>query len=135
MIKLDEVKILHLAYFVFKNKEENTMIISIWKKQDLQLIKELPTEVLSAIETTIEMLDENYGTERTAADLGGYIAVVDKVGIEELKQHQLKGILPEHIDKIHGTDYISVLFLCSSDFSIVVICKKELKDLIECEEI
>ena len=135
MIKLDEVKILHLAYFVFKNKEENTMIISIWKKQDLQLIKELPTEVLSAIETTIEILDENYGTERTAEDLGGYIAVVDKVGIEELKQHQLKGILPEHIDKIHGTDYISVLFLCSSDFSIVVICKKELKDLIECEEI
>ena len=67
----------------------------------------------------------------TAEDLGGYIAVVDKVGIEELKQHQLKGILPEHIDKIHGTDYISVLFLCSSDFSIVVICKKELKDIIE----
>ena len=107
------------------------MIISIWKKQDLSLVNELPTEVLSAIETTIEILDENYGTERTAEDLGGYIAVVDKVGIEELKQHQLKGILPEHIDKIHGTDYISVLFLCSSDFSIVVICKKELKDLIE----
>ena len=101
------------------------MIINIWKKQDLELVKELP----------IEILDENYGTETTAEDLGGYIAVLDKVGIEELKQHQLKGILPEHIDKIHGTDYISVLFLCSSDFSIVVICKKELKDLIECEEI
>ena len=94
------------------------MIINIWKKQDLELVKELPTEVLATIEDTIEIL-----------------AVVDKVGIEELKQHQLKGILPEHIDKIHGTDYISVLFLCSSDFSIVVICKKELKDLIECEEI
>ena len=86
------------------------MIINIWKKQDLELVKELPTEVLATIEDTIEILDE-------------------------LKQHQLKGILPEHIDKIHGTDYISVLFLCSSDFSIVVICKKELKDLIECEEI
>ena len=111
------------------------MIINIWKKQDLELVKELPTEVLATIEDTIEILDENYGTERTAEDLGGYIAVVDKVGIKDLKQHQLKGILPEHIDKIHGTDYISVLFLCSSDFSIVVICKKELKDLIECEEI
>lgn len=107
------------------------MIISIWKKQDVGLVKELPAKVLSSIETTIEILDENYGTERTAEDLGGYIAVVDKVGIEELKQHQLKGILPEHIDEIHGTDYISALFLCSSDFSIVVICKKELKDLIE----
>lgn len=121
MIKLDEVKILHLAYFVFKNKEENTIIISIWKKQDLQLIKELPTEVLSAIETTIEMLDENYGTERTAEDLGGYVVVVDKAGIKDLKQKQLNGIIPEYIDEIEGAEYISALFLCSNDFSIVVI--------------
>ena len=107
------------------------MIISIWKKQDLSLVNELPTEVLSAIETTIEILDENYGTERTTEDLGGYVAVADKFGLEELKQHQLKRVVPEYIDEIEGTDYISVLFLCSSDFSIVVICKKELKDIIE----
>ena len=110
------------------------MIINIWKKQDLDLVKELPTEVLSAIETTIEILDENYGTERTAEDLGGYVTVVDKAGIEELKQHQLKGIIPEYIDEIEGAEYISALFLCSNDFSIVVVCKKELKNLIECEE-
>lgn len=131
MIKLDGVNTLHLAYFVFKNKEEDTMIINIWKKQDLQLVKELPTEVLSIIEDTIEILDENYGTERTAEDLGGYVVVVDKVGIEELKQHQLKGIVHEYTDEIEGTDYISVLFLCSNDFSVVLVCKKELKDLIE----
>lgn len=107
------------------------MIINIWKKQDLGLVKELPLEVISTIEDTIEILDENYGTERTAEDLGGYIAIIDRFGLEELKQHQLKGIVPEYIDKIEETDYISVLFLCSSDFSIVVICKKELKDLIE----
>ena len=107
------------------------MIISIWKKQDLDLVKELPTEVLSAIETTIEILDENYGTERTTEDLGGYVAVVDKAGIEELKQNQLKGIIPEYIDEIEGAEYISALFLCSNDFSIVVVCKKELKNLIE----
>ena len=110
------------------------MIINIWKKQHLDLVKELPTEVLSAIETIIETLDENYGTERTAEDLGGYIVVADRSGIEELNQNQLKGIVPEYIDEIEGTDYISVLFLCSNDFSIVVICKKELKNLIECEE-
>ena len=110
------------------------MIISIWKKQDLRLVNRLPTEVLSAIETTIDILDENYGTERTAEDLGGYVVVVDKAGIKELKQHQLKGIIPEYIDKIEGAEYISALFLCSNDFSIVVVCKKELKNLIECEE-
>ena len=107
------------------------MIINIWKKQDLGLVKELPLGVISTIEDTIQLLDENYGTERTVEDLGGYVAIVDKAGIEELKQHQLKSIIPEYIDEIDGTDYISVLFLCSSDFSIVVICKKELKDLIE----
>lgn len=97
------------------------MIINIWKKKDLGVAKELP----------IEVLDENYGIERTAEDLGGYVAVVDEAGIKELKQHQLRGIIPEYIDYIEGAEYISSLFLCSSDFSIVVICKKELKDLIE----
>ncbi|WP_038299194.1 hypothetical protein [Metaclostridioides mangenotii] len=107
------------------------MIINIWGKQDLDLVKGLPTEVLSTIGTTIEILDENYGTERTAEDLGGYIAVVDKAGIEELKQHHLKGIVPEYIDEIEGVGYILALFLCSNDFSIVVVCKRELKNLIE----
>lgn len=107
------------------------MIINIWKKQDLDLVKEIPKEVLSTIEDTIEILDENYGTERTSEDLGGYVAIVDKAGIKELKQYQLKGIIPEYIDEIEGAEYISALFLCSSDFSIVVICKKELKDIIE----
>lgn len=97
------------------------MIINIWKKQDLDLVKEIPKEVLSTIEDTIEIIDENYGTKRTAKDLGGYVAVVDKAGIKELKQHQLKGIIPEYIDEIEGAEYISALFLCSNDFSIVVI--------------
>ena len=110
------------------------MIINIWKKQDLDLVKELPIEVLFTIEDTIEILDENYGTERTSEDLGGYVAVVDKDGIEELKQDKLKGIIPEYIDDIEGAEYILTLFLCSNDFSIVVVCKKELKNLIECEE-
>ena len=57
------------SLFCFQNKEENTMIINIWKKQDLELVKELPTEVLATIEDTIEILDENYGTERTAEEV------------------------------------------------------------------
>ena len=46
------------------------MLMNIWKKQDLDLVKELPKEVVSAIEDTIEILDENYSTQRTAEDLG-----------------------------------------------------------------
>lgn len=120
MIRLDEIKY-SSSLFCFQSKEENTMIISIWKKQDLSLVNELPTEVLSAIETTIEILDEDYGTERTTEDLGGYVAIVDKAGIKQLKQKQLNGIIPEYIDEIEGAEYISALFLCSNDFSIVVI--------------
>lgn len=103
------------------------MIIKIWKNKDLDAVKELSKEVISTIEKYIEILDENYGVQRTVEDLGGYIVIVDQAGIEELKQHQLKGIEPEYIDDIEGTEYISALFLCSSDFSIVIICKKELK--------
>ncbi|MGY5265573.1 hypothetical protein [Paraclostridium bifermentans] len=59
------------------------MIINIWKKQDLNLVKELCKEVLSTIEEAIEILNENYGTEITAEDLGGYVVVVDEAGIGE----------------------------------------------------
>ena len=85
------------------------MIINIWKKQDLELVKELPTEVLATIEDTIEILDENYGTERTAEDLGGYIAVVDKVGIEELKQHQLTVGISQLLHPVYRSHYCQKL--------------------------
>ena len=52
--------------FYFKNKEEDVMRINIWNKQDLDLVRELPNEVISTITQTIDILDENYGTERTA---------------------------------------------------------------------
>lgn len=107
------------------------MIIKVWKEQDLYLVNELPEKAQKVVKKNVQVLVEEYGAERTEKDLGGYIAVVDEAGMEELKQHQLKGIMPEYIDYIEGTDYISVLFLCSSDFAIVVICNKELKDLIE----
>nr|WP_317332860.1 hypothetical protein [uncultured Romboutsia sp.] len=87
------------------------MIINIWRKQDLDLVNQLPIEVLFAISNIIEILEENYGIERTTEDLGGYVAVVDRAGIKELKQHQLKGIIPEYIDEIEGAEYISALFL------------------------
>ena len=51
--------------FYFKNKEEDVMRINIWNKQDLDLVKELLKEVISTITQTIDILDENYGTERT----------------------------------------------------------------------
>ena len=112
------------------------MIINIWKKQDLDLVKELPTEVISVIETTIEILDENYGTERTTEDLGGYVVIAENiVDIEIMKQDKLQGLIPEYTDIIEcseGVNWTSSLFLLSSDFAIVVVTTEELsKFLIE----
>ena len=131
MIKLDEVKILHLAYFVFKNKEENTMIISIWKKQDLELVRELPKELEGVIKENIQILVEEYGEEREEQQIGGFIAITDEEGLKELKESLLKNTVPEYIDEIEGVDYISALFLCGSDFAVLVICDKKLIKIVE----
>ena len=107
------------------------MMINIFKQQDLMLVQELPQEVKKVIKEYVKILEENYGTERTVEDLGGYIAVVDEDGITTLKEEILKGTIPEYIDDIEGAEYISALFLLSSDFSVVVICEKKLRKILE----
>lgn len=107
------------------------MIIKIWKDQDLELVRKLPTEVKEVIKENVQILVEEYGEERTEKDLGGYIAVVDEEGLKELKEKVIKDTVPEYIDEIEGAEYISALFLCGSDFSVVVICNKELINIVE----
>ena len=107
------------------------MIIKIWKEKDLELVRELPEKVKETIKENVQILVEEYGEERTEKDLGGYIAVVDKKGLRELKEKVLKNTIPEYIDEIEGADYISALFLCGSDFSVVVICNKKLINIVE----
>lgn len=107
------------------------MIIKIWKEQDLQVVSKLPREVKEVIKENVQILVEEYGEERTEKDLGGYIAVVDEYGLKELKEKVLKNTIPEYIDEIEGADYISALFLCGSDFSVVVICNKKLINIVE----
>ena len=107
------------------------MIIKIWKEQDLELVSKLPKEVKDVIKENVQILVEEYGQERTEQDLGGFIALTDKEGLRELKENILKSTIPEYIDEIEGTDYISALFLLSSDFAIVVICEKKLRETLE----
>ena len=66
------------------------MIINIWKKQDLELVKELPKQVKEVIKENVQILVEEYGEERTEEDLGGFIALTDEEGIKELKENLLK---------------------------------------------
>ena len=107
------------------------MIIKIWKEQDLELVRELPKEVKEFVKENIQILVEEYGEERTEEQLGGFIAITDEEGLRELKANRLKDTIPEYIDSIDGVDYISALFLCGSDFAVVVICDKKLIKIVE----
>ncbi|MEG2985134.1 MAG: hypothetical protein RR835_10560 [Peptostreptococcaceae bacterium] len=107
------------------------MVINIFKEEDLELAKALPQQVKEVIKDNLKILEENYGTERTVKDLGGYIALVDEEEVVTFKEEILKGTIAEYIDDIEGADYISALFLLSSDFAIVVICEKKLREILE----
>ena len=107
------------------------MIIKIWKEQDLELVSELPKQVKEVIKENVQILVEEYREERTEQDLGGFIALTDEEGIKELKENLLKNTVPEYIEQIEGVGYISALFLCGSDFAVVVICDKKLIKIVE----
>ena len=107
------------------------MIIKIWKEQDLELVSELPKQVKEVIKENVQILVEAYGEEREEKQLGGFIAITDEEGLRDLKESLLKNTIPEYIDKIEGVDYISALFLCGSDFAVVVICDKKLIKIVE----
>ena len=103
------------------------MRINIWKKQDLELVKELPKQVKEVIKVNVQILVEEYGEDREEKQLGGFIVIADEEGLRELKEGLLKNTIPEYIDNIEGVDYISALFLCS----VVVICDKKLIKIVE----
>ena len=107
------------------------MRINIWKKQDLELVKELPKQVKEVIKVNVQILVEEYGEDREEKQLGGLIVIADEEGLRELKEGLLKNTIPEYIDNIEGVDYISALFLCGSDFAVVVICDKKLIKIVE----
>lgn len=103
----------------------------IYSKEQLEQLREYPIEVIKGISETIEILDDNYGTNRNVDnDLGGYIVIAENiVDIEILKQDKLKGLIPEYTDIIkcsEGVNWTSSLFLLSSDFVIVVVTTEEL---------
>lgn len=107
------------------------MIIKIWKEQDLKLVRKLPKKVKEVIKENVQILVEEYGEEREEKQLGGFVAITDENGLMEIKENLLKNTVPEYIEEIEGVDYISALFLCGSDFAVVVICNKKLIKIVE----
>ena len=103
----------------------------VYKESKLLEINNIPSEVIESIKVTIDILNENYGVNRDVElDLGGYVVIAENiVDIEILKQEKLQGLIPEYTDVIkvvNGKNYISSLYLLSSDYAIVVVCTEEL---------
>ncbi|MGF0110222.1 hypothetical protein [Clostridium sp. SGI.024] len=103
----------------------------VYLKEQLKKLKDYPVEVINSLHEIIEILDGNYGVNRSVDnDLGGYVVIAENiVDIEILKRDKLKGLIAEYTDMIEcseGVNWTSSLFLLSSDFSIVVITTEEL---------
>ena len=111
------------------------MMKKIYKKSQLLEVNDIPLEVIEGIKATIDVLNENYGANRDIeSDLGGYVVIAENiVDIEILKQDKLQGLIPEYADMIEcsrGINYYSILYILSSDVSIVVVCTEELSKLL-----
>ena len=107
------------------------MMKKIYKKNQLLEVNNIPSEVIESMKVTIDILNENYGENRDIeTDLGGYIVIVENiVDIEILKQDKLQGLIAEYTDIIEcseGVNWTSLLFLLSSDYTIVVVTTEEL---------
>ena len=103
----------------------------VYKESQLVELNNLSVEVIESIRETIAILDEAYGEERDIElDLGGYALIAENIiDIEILKQDKLQGLIPEYTDVIevvNGENYISSLYLISSDYAIVVVTTEEL---------
>lgn len=110
------------------------MIKNIWNKEELSLLIGIPVEVKDVIKENLDILEESYGDNRKNDNIGGYISIISSIDdVNKLKQHAIKGSVPEYIDIINcngGDDWIASLFLVATEFGIVVVSKKNLEKMI-----
>ena len=103
-------------------------MIKIVTSKETDKVKNLPKEVKSDIEETLKLLDCMYGIERSEKDLGGYAVVLEKdKDIQKLKNEAYLDIYndyPEFMNRLTD-EWIKLVFLMNSDFSIVVYGTKE----------
>ena len=112
------------------------MINEYWtKKQNIQLQNDckkynIPLMVKKEIERVIEILDSNYGMERSKKDYGGCVyllvsneekehsKILEKYFLDE-EDYEFKDILIENEEEI----WISETYITSTEYSIIIIYK------------
>lgn len=100
-----------------------------WKREHLdKLRKDVPEAVIEGALRIIETLDRHYGEDRDV-DLGGYVEIFPEPhGQEEyetlLRGHHLRQTDREYQETLcqdGATTWIAELFLCGSDYALMVI--------------
>jgi len=90
-------------------------------------VRTLPIEVRRSLEKTLEILDDNYGENRSIDEMGGYVLVITTD--EDLKQVSVKDTIDldadifEYVDLIplkHSYDWIEALILLENDYGVVI---------------
>lgn len=94
-----------------------------------------PSLVIESISDLVDILNCSYGYKRDVdKDLGGYALILeDKNDVKQAKETILKDIVPEYTDSIECEGdkiYCLSSFLLSSDYSVVVVCTKELMNIL-----
>ncbi len=102
-----------------------------WKREHLdKLRKDVPEAVIEGALRIIETLDRHYGEDRDVdLDLGGYVEIFPEPHGQEdyealLSSHHLRQTDREHRETLcqdGATTWIAELFLCGSDYHVVVI--------------
>lgn len=103
-------------------------MIKIAHVHQLEVINNLPAELVQAVLKNVTILDNEYGQERDVdhGD-GGYVVVIESVDeLVKLKDVHLdvKTMIPEYVDVVHcreGQVYTNSLVLLGSDFGVVVV--------------
>ena len=120
----------------------------LWRQEHLEALPlpDIPEEVLTEVRTTIDELNRYYGADREVdADLGGYVALFPRGEeggqdyLELLNGYHLTDIDMEDAATIHTKEcgfWKKELFLCSSDYHIVVMRPTQIgqKNLIDSHE-
>jgi hypothetical protein len=108
----------------------------LWKLEQLQGMElELTNEVIKSMEESINIMNEEYGNDRNIyTELGGFLVLLElEADVEELRNKNLKDIMPEYTDEIiseNGVSYYASLFLLSSDYSLMIYSNKKLHELL-----
>ena len=107
-------------------------MIKIVTSKEIDKVENLSKTVITDIRETLNLLDCMYGGQRDDKDLGGYIIVLESCkDTEWLKKEAYLDIYsdyPELVDEFTD-EWVKLIFLLNSDFSIVVYGSKELIQL------